>query len=490
MRLAWQDIVDVELLRCYVNPDDKVLAAVSGGPDSTALLLACAEARTQLRFSLECCYVDHGVRPGAADREAGFVRGLCERFGIPFHLGKLPPLERAPNLGSFEGKLRQLRYEMFRHLAAGIGATWIALGHTADDLVETFLMHLLRGMALGGAHFEAVQKVQQLSILRPLWRTWRADIYEFLQQRTIVPLSDETNRELRMTRNKVRHLLLPLLEQEFNRNIRRSLFATALALTEAREVLSHYASEVKKAAQDAARLLPGAFSIRVLLGHPRLIRQEALALWLEDLFGQRVLRAVSDYRSAEALLDQPSGNLVILRDAVAIVRADDELVACQLPMQEVGGRKVLREVVAATLAKSYAEKHPELPCARIDEPILLKLLGEDKKSVWISSPFPTLAGRIVSVLVKAPKEMGDEIGPLKLRNRQPGDRPNETSSLKEILIQEHVPFFLRDYLVVVADKRNRPVAVVGLPRISQKLIRLAKLPVELSLNVLTAPGGE
>lgn len=150
------DRVHRELLRMGADerlwePGDTVLVAVSGGPDSMALLHALHAAAPQLGVSVAAAHADHGFRPQASAREAETVRGFCARLGVPCETAELDvPAHLAEHGGNKQAEARRLRYRFLLEAAERAGATRIALAHHADDQAETVLMRLLRGSSSAG----------------------------------------------------------------------------------------------------------------------------------------------------------------------------------------------------------------------------------------------------------------------------------------------------------------------------------------------------
>jgi tRNA(Ile)-lysidine synthase len=206
-----------------VRRGERVLVAVSGGPDSTALLSLFVRAASNLGVTLHVAHLDHGWRASSA-RDAEFVRRLALRFGIPVTVGHVDPAawkrsraRRAPGerrQSSLEARARTLRQRFLRATAAQVGATRIALGHTLDDQAETLLLRLLRGSGARG--LAGIHPVVDGLFIRPLLGARRADILSYLKTRRLTWRRDPTNRDLRLTRNRIRHRLLPLLEKSFN----------------------------------------------------------------------------------------------------------------------------------------------------------------------------------------------------------------------------------------------------------------------------------
>ncbi len=221
-----------ELLR----PGDNVGVAVSGGADSVALLHLLRQLSVELGLVLSVIHFHHQIRGTEADADQQFVQSLAESLGLPFHTetGDVPAYARTAGL-SLETAARELRYACFRKLCTESVAGKIATAHTLDDQAETVLMRLLRGAGTRGLSGiypqlpipEAVSSTQTAAIVRPLLEVRRCDLEEYLHSLGQEWREDSTNRELKHTRNRVRHVLLPLLEREFNPAIRQVLAETA-----------------------------------------------------------------------------------------------------------------------------------------------------------------------------------------------------------------------------------------------------------------------
>jgi tRNA(Ile)-lysidine synthase len=201
---------------------DRVLAAVSGGADSTALLHLMHAMRSRLGITLAVAHLNHGLRGGAADADARFVESLAGRLGLTFH-GECIRLD--PSRGSVEERGRRARYNFFRRLAEEHGYTKIALGHHMDDNAEAVLLHLLRGSGIRG--LSGIPPVRGERIIRPLIDLRRAEIIAFVREHGISFVQDESNADPRFDRNRVRQSLIPLLQKEFNPNVTAVLHRTA-----------------------------------------------------------------------------------------------------------------------------------------------------------------------------------------------------------------------------------------------------------------------
>lgn len=216
----------------------RALLAVSGGPDSTALLLALAHlsASGALKLDLWLAHFDHGLRR-QAEREAekAFLSGLAARLGVPFLFGQGDVRAHArQHRLSVEEAARELRYRFLAEQAEKAGINVVATGHTADDQAETVLMHLVRGSGLTGLAGMRPSSSwpfpgrDDLLLVRPLLEVSRRETERYCQEEGLSPCLDVTNLLLGPLRNRIRHQLLPLLRR-YNPKIEAALLRLAAA---------------------------------------------------------------------------------------------------------------------------------------------------------------------------------------------------------------------------------------------------------------------
>ena len=217
-KIISQVIVRNKLLK----ENDNVVVGVSGGPDSTALLILLAE--TGLNLHCIAAYIDHGLRPDETGAEQEMVARLASTTGARFCCRAIPARDYAAAHGlSLEEAARILRYQALEAIRAEHDAAAIAVAHTADDQVEEFLLRLVRGCGRKGL---AGMDYRHDQVIRPLLEVRKQTLVDFLAARNIPYCVDSSNLDRRFLRNRVRLDLLPLLEEQFNPSIRRTILQT------------------------------------------------------------------------------------------------------------------------------------------------------------------------------------------------------------------------------------------------------------------------
>jgi tRNA(Ile)-lysidine synthase len=204
-------VIAVVRRRRLFQAGNRILVAVSGGPDSVALLYLLHDLKRDWHLDLSVVHVNYGLRGRESDEDAEFVQRLCERLAVRFIIKRADLsryTERRPQR-SLQARARDIRYRLMREVAAAEGADKVALGHTADDQAETILMWLLRGAGMTG--LAGMPIVREGLFIRPLLTTARAELAAGLASRGIDFRTDSTNAKLLYRRNRIRHELLPAL---------------------------------------------------------------------------------------------------------------------------------------------------------------------------------------------------------------------------------------------------------------------------------------
>jgi tRNA(Ile)-lysidine synthase len=411
-----------------------VLLGLSGGPDSLCLLHVLRCLAPAYGITLHAAHLHHGLRGEEADADARFVAAQCAAWGIPCTVERVDVAALAQERHlAIEEEARQARYAFLGRLARAQGARTIAVAHHADDQVETVLMHFLRGAGLAGLRGmrplswldelrlgdePSSPSAERLRLVRPLLGVRRAEVEAYCRAEGLTPRYDESNDDQTYFRNRLRHALLPLLE-EYNPNLRAVVWRTAEVLAADYERLRAQEEETwpgvvrretsAEIVYDLAALRAQPLGLqRALLreGVQRLRRSLRNIAWVHIEDAVTVLR--KGRTGAQAAL--PQGLLLTLGTAEARLaaageawvgpkrpRLTQELVPLAVPGETPfpGGAWVLR---ARLLSR------PEL--------------GED----WATNADPTLAyldtARLAAPLALRPRRAGDWFCPLGLGGRQ------------------------------------------------------------------------
>lgn len=405
-----------------IPPGGGVLCALSGGADSMYLLCRLLEGRERYGWRVCAAHLNHGLRE-TAGRDEKFVRDWCGRRGVPLAVGFEDVAGYARREGlSLEEAGRTLRYRFLGQAALEAGCPLIATGHHAGDSAETVLMNLIRGCGLKGL---AGIPERRDNIVRPMLEVSRGEIEAYLKEHGVPHVEDETNDDVNYTRNKVRHQLLPLLE-ELNPQAAAHIAAAARRLREDEEELSRQAAPLAAEGLDIPDGV--ALPVRVLREAPRPLALRACAVLLE--------RAGL---GAQA---------VHLERVLALALGDDPSAGADLP----GGR-AYRQYELLVLAPG-ADPEPPAP-AQLRE-------GEQAWGEWRiwCTPAPCPAKAYIS-----PWEFYLRPEAYLVRPRREGDRltlgrrPEKT--VKKLMIEGKVPARRRARVPVLA-LGGRAAAVGGL----------------------------
>ena len=200
-----------------IQSGDGIVIGVSGGPDSMTLLNILNNLKEKLNIKLYVAHINHSIRE-EADAETEYVKEFCKKIDVEFFAKKVKVEEEAKKLkiGTEEAG-RNIRYEFFEEVAHKVGANKIATAHNLNDNAETVLMNIMRGTSVSG--LKGIDKVRDGKYIRPIIECSRAEIEDYCKEKNLNPRYDKSNNENIYTRNKIRNLLIPFLQKEFNPNI-------------------------------------------------------------------------------------------------------------------------------------------------------------------------------------------------------------------------------------------------------------------------------
>ncbi len=408
----------------------RLLAAVSGGPDSVAALLVLLRLRERFGFEVVVCHFDHKLRAdSAADLE--FVRDLCEKLDVPCKTGEGDVRAVATETkAGIEETARRMRYQFLAFMAENVQADRIVTGHTLNDQAETVLMRITRGSGVRGIRGMLpagdVPGASAYRLVRPLLVVRREETAAICAEAGIVPLSDPSNDDRSFRRNLVRHETLPALRL-VNPLIEDALLRLAAS---AREAFARTERE-SFTAQPTARLPIGViFRTEALAG----LETEALSLVIEREAGFFSLR--------------PEVNRTRLTNLVAALAR--------------GSGEVAFGDVMVELSCGSARIGPRLEAVEPFEGKVLNVPGATVAGGWrvevATSPLPVVAGAAMAVVDGSRLK-----GALRVRMLQPGDRMRYRGmarKVSDVLINAKVPAWERRGLIAIADGGG-VLAIVG-----------------------------
>jgi len=432
---------------------ETVMAAVSGGPDSTALATVLAEVREDLHLTLHIAHFNHGLRPDAAE-DALAVAALSRSLGCAYHEGAEDVRAHAARHGtSIEDAARRLRYAFLASVAHAQHAAAIATGHTRDDQAETVLIRLLRGSGLRGlTGIPPVRPHGDVRVIRPLIETPRAEIEEYLHRRGLAARDDPTNRDLSILRNRVRLVLLPILEG-YNPDVRRALVRVADLLREDADTLDALAAPRLEAVLDSA---PGAVRIafEAFASLPVALQRRALLEAVRRMQGKaQPIGFVHIEEARGGLLEGRIGAVWEVPGGVRVVQGPEAIevtaIASGTGTPEAGVPAEYRlEVPGQVLAPEFDVQlvATEVPA---DAPGVRARAGQPAADEIIMDG--ARAGRLL--IVRGPRP-GDRFRPLGMRGR--------SKKIADYLVEARVPRTRRRWVPVLTTADGEVLWVVGL----------------------------
>jgi tRNA(Ile)-lysidine synthase len=426
-------------------PGDRVLAAVSGGPDSVALLHLLARLGPELGLSLGVGHFDHGLRVESRE-DAAFVAELAGTLSLPCHLGQgeVRDLARREKI-SLQMAGRRLRLAFLRETCRTRGYHKLALGHTADDQIELFWLRLLRGAALTG--LKGMEPVAAAGLVRPLLAVGKEVLLAWLARESLSFRRDASNLSRAYLRNRVRLDLLPQLIRDYQPRLKQTVWRTMALLNEEDRLLAREAARAWAAA--GREVAPGlvALKLPVLLGLDK-GQQKRL---LQTAAGQIAPHHTLTASQVAALLDLArgarSGGLLKLGRELQAARAGAELHFLEpLPEPLAGATPIPREAAEPESPPGWRWRLTRRPAGGPEE--------------FCPAPHAALMD-----LERLPF-------PLEVRGCRPGDRfwPQGGPGLRKLqdfLVDAKIPRWLRPHLPLLA-KDGQVLWVPGL-RVAEPL---------------------
>ena len=437
----------------YAGRGALLLAGVSGGPDSVALLSALVELREDFQLDLHVVHVDHALRPESR-ADAAYVKRLGAKWDVPVTVRRVDvPALRSVERNSVEEAARNARHAAFLDVAGLINADAIALGHNADDQVETVMLNMLRGAGLRGlagmaavaaSPFQTASGGQpggaQIALLRPLFDLTRAEINDYIASRRLRPRDDPSNRDPAHVRNRIRHELVPLLEE-----IRGGASEAVLrASSDARDTLGYIEAQAEVVRAAALTFDDDARTVRIncetYAGAHSVLRHNVLEHAVSALVG-----------STEGL-------------SRAHWMAMDDLLMTGRTGAQLDLSRGLRLARVSSREAALSIGQPPVPLPQLS-PAVLCVPGSVRAGGWQLTARPVEHGIVVQASGDGVERLS---GPLSLtlppprapitlsvRQRLQGDRirmPGGTRKAQDVLTDLKVPRAWRDHIPVVCDE--------------------------------------
>ena len=392
-----------------VQPGDRVICAISGGADSVAMAFAFYLLKEKLDITLEAAHFNHRLRGEESDRDEAFVRSFCDCYDIPLHVGSA---DVKPGKKGLEAAAREARYCFLRNLPGKI-----ATAHTADDNAETVMLHLIRGTGLKG--LGGITPAYG-NVIRPMLTVTRQEVEAFLSEWCLAHIEDSSNAGDAFLRNRIRHHVMPLLQEE-NPRLGENLSRMALRLREDEQFLS---------AQADFDVLP---PVEDLMAMPSALRSRALAAFL-------VKSGVKEPEDAH------------IAQAEALLYSEKPSAKAAFP----GG---------VTVSRNYGILEAVMEQTSLEETVL---------------PYP---GEVHLPGLRITCETAEEIvretdaftvlplGTIRIRSRRSGDTvrlSGGTKTLKKLFIDKKIPAAQRDRVPVICDD----LGILGVYSIGANLDRI------------------
>ena len=423
-----------------VSRKQKLVVAVSGGPDSVCLLHILHKLRRELGITLHVAHLDHQLRGTESEADARYVADLARQLDLPSTVESrdVQSYQCRQRL-SPEEAAREVRYTFLAQVADAIGTNRVAVGHTVDDHIETILMHLIRGTGTRGLRglqpkSQWQHLVSSLTVIRPLLPVSRQETEDYCQQYRLMPRIDTSNLSLSPLRNRIRQQLVPLL-QSYNPRAGEALLRAARIVSDdlsfLDEVVDRLWSKVVREQENTIILDKESF-----LELPSALKRHLLRTGIEKLQGNLIDIETRHIEEIMAAINKPAGKKISLPEGLIFSIEYD---------------KYLLGTDPAALS----------PFPVLESEFTLKIPGQTQLSGWCVEAKITdkKGGGLSNNLLSADLDL-DKVGrKLTVRARQPGDRfqplgMSQSKKLNEFMIDSKIPHSWRRRIPVVCSPEH------------------------------------
>ena len=413
-------------LKNIISDNDYVIIALSGGPDSMALLHLLLKLREEKSINIICSHVNHGLSI-ESENEKVFVEDYCKKNNLIFEYMKIESYKKGFN----EKDARNIRYEFFDKIMDKYKSKYLLTAHHGDDLIETILMRIGRGSNLKGySGFSIISNRHNYKLVKPLIYYTKDEIMEYIEKNNIPYVIDNSNLKDEYTRNRYRHNVLPFLKKE-DKNIHNKYIKFS-------EILLEYDRYVEKVTNDIIKkiYINNNLNIGEYLKLDRLIQKRVLDNILYSIYGDDITY-VSDGNTDEIhkliISNKPNGSIK-LPNNVNIIKQYDIL---SFNANDIDKVEYCKELVSGLHINNYE---------------FIFVDNEESDSNYIC--------RLNSFDIKSP---------LKVRNRYNGDRMtiknfNGSKKIKDIFIDEKIPLNERNNIPIVVDGDDNIIWIPGVKK--------------------------
>lgn len=462
---------------------DRVIAGVSGGADSVCLFLMLLELREKIGFDLIVVHVHHGLRGEAADQDQQFVEALCEQHRIPLEIFRVNLESIAKKRKqSLEEAGRMVRREAFDSVCKKYGGNKIALAHHQNDNAETLLWNLSRGTGLDG--LGGIRPVNG-KFIRPLLCMNRKEIEEYLAKRKQSYCIDETNAGTDYTRNKLRHLVLPILEEQVNSAAVRHMNETMEQIWELQEYMQEqveaaYQECVQEHFEKACWIQIQQKSFETF---PELIKKMVIRKGMEQVGGKK--RDLS-HKHVDVMMELMNKQVGRTQDLPYEMHAKRNYEGIRLEKQRtyLSGEEKKAEIMQECMSELnipgetiLADRNLKLRCKILEKPKNLSIKDIPQKiyTKWFDY------GIIKSSLYIRTRQAGDTIVI---------DEKGHQKKLKNWFVDEKIPKEVRDSQLLLAEN-NEILWVLG-HRMSQayQVKQSTKWILQIEVETYKSDGGK
>ena len=409
-----------------LNKGDKVVVAVSGGPDSMLLLNLLLKIRDKKKLEIICAHVNHGVRK-ASEKEKKFVENFCENNKVIFEYSKINLKKR----GNFHHEARKLRYHFLNHVVYKYKAQVLMTAHHGDDLIETILMKISRGSTLKGyLGFNEITKINGYFIFRPLISVDKKEILKYCKEEHIKYVTDKSNFKEKYKRNRYRKYILPFLKKE-DKNIHEKFLKYNETI---KEIVEYFDVVIEN--KMSYMVEDGVLNIELFNKEYLAIKKAILQKMIENAYEEKITDINQNHiEQIIAMIDSKKTNSSInLPNDFVVFKDYGQLI--------FGFKKEKKEY------KYLLEKEIEIPAG-----FFLKVDGsEESKSNYFI--------RLNSQEIKMP---------LYVRNRKKGDKISikgldGTKKVSDVFINEKVSNLKRDSWPLLVDSDDNILWIPGLKK--------------------------